>query len=169
VATPNDLLLDAFGRLDVGVRGLLESVAGEELNIRPNGSGNPIGWLLWHLLRVQDDHLADIAERDQVWIAGGWFERFLLPFPPEAHGYGFTSEQVDATRLDGVDLLSGYHAEVHEMTVDLVERITSTRLDDIIDRRWDPPVTVGLVRFGRGSAQQGRRWRNRHGRCRLRR
>lgn len=144
MATPNDLLLDAFGRLDGGVRDLLGSVTTEDLHIRPDGTGNPIGWLLWHLLRVQDDHLAEIADRDQVWIAGGWCERFGLPFPPEAHGYGFTSEQVDETRFDGTDLLAGYQAAVHEMTVDLVEGITATRLDDIIDARWDPPVTVAV-------------------------
>ena len=144
MATTNEVLLDAFGRVDEGVRGVLESARADELNVRPDEVGNPIGWLVWHLLRVQDDHLAEIAERDQVWLAGGWFERFALPFPPEAHGYGFTSEQVDATHFDTVDLLSGYQAGVHAMTVDLITNVTVARLDEIIDDRWDPPVTVAV-------------------------
>ena len=144
MATTNDILLDAFGRVDEGVRALLDSVPTDELNVRPDGTGNPIGWLVWHLLRVQDDHLAEVAERQQVWLAGGWFERFGLPFPPAAHGYGFTSEQVDDTRFDGTELLAGYQAEVHEMTVTLLCDITAGRLDDIIDDRWDPPVTVAV-------------------------
>jgi hypothetical protein len=142
--TTNDVLLDAFGRVDEGVRALLETVTTEEMHIRPGGVGNPIGWLVWHLLRVQDGHLAEIAERNQVWTGGGWFERFDLPFPAEAHGYGFTSGQVDQVRFDGTDLLSGYQAAVHEMTVGMISRISSSRLDDIIDTRWDPPVTVAV-------------------------
>ncbi|MFT3853454.1 MAG: DUF664 domain-containing protein [Ilumatobacteraceae bacterium] len=144
MATTNEVLLDAFGRIDEGVRGLLSSVPADHLNVRPGGVGNPIGWLVWHLLRVQDDHLSEIAEREQVWIAGGWYERLALPFPPAAHGYGFTSEQVDQTRFDGTDLLAGYQAGVQAMTVELLGGITSSRLDEIIDRRWDPPVTVAV-------------------------
>src|SRR3954453_7935608 len=144
MVTTNDILLDAFRRVDEGLRALLESVRADELNVRPDGTGNPIGWLVWHVLRVQDDHLAEVAERPQVWTAGGWFERFGLPFPPAAHGYGFTSEQVDQTRFDGNDLLSEYQAEVHEMTVALLSDITAERLDDVIDTRWDPPVTVAV-------------------------
>jgi len=144
MVTTNEVLLDAFGRVDEGVRGLLGSVPASDLNVRPEGVGNPIGWLVWHLLRVQDDHLAEIAERDQVWVTDGWVERFGLPFPPEAHGYGFTSEQVDATRFDDTTLLSGYQADVHRMTVDLVDRLPAGRLDEIIDDRWDPPVTVAV-------------------------
>ena len=142
--TTNDVLLDAFGRVDEGVRALLGKVTIEELHIRPDGIGNPIGWLIWHLLRVQDGHLTEIAERDEVWTAGGWFERFALPFPAEANGYGFTSGQVDQTRFDSTDLLSGYQVAVHGMTVELLAGISASRLDDVIDTRWDPPVTVAV-------------------------
>jgi hypothetical protein len=144
MATTNEILLDAFGRVDEGVRTLLSSVPPNVLNVRPDGRGNPIGWLVWHLLRVQDDHLAEIAERQQVWTANGWYGRFGLPCPPEAHGYGFSSAEVDQTRFDGTDLLAGYQAEVHAMTVELLGGITAERLDDVIDTRWDPPVTVAV-------------------------
>ena len=144
MATTNELLLDVFGRVDEGLRALLPAVPAEDLNVRPDGVGNPIGWLVWHLLRVQDDHLSEIAGREQVWTSGGWFERSGLPFPAEAHGYGFTDEQVDQTRFDGTELLSGYQAAVHEMTVDLLGGITAARIDDVIDASWDPPVTVGV-------------------------
>jgi hypothetical protein len=144
MATTNDVLLDAFGRVDEGVRGLLGSTPPAELNVRPDGVGNPIGWLVWHLLRVQDDHLAEVAEREQVWTADGWYERFALPFPAAAHGYGFTSEQVEQTAFGDADLLAGYQAAVHEMTTTLLGSITEARLDDIIDTRWDPPVTVAV-------------------------
>lgn len=144
MATTNDLLLDAFGRVDEGVRELLSTVPADELAERPDGVGNSIGWLVWHLLRVQDDHLAEIAGCEQVWTAGGWYDRAGLPFPAAAHGYGFTSEQVDQTRFDGTELLAGYQTGVHQMTVTLLSDISAARLDDVIDTRWDPPVTVAV-------------------------
>ena len=144
MATTNDVLLDAFGRVDEGVRALLDTVTTDDLNVRPDGVGNPIGWLVWHLLRVQDDHLAEVAGCEQAWTGGGWYDRFGLPFPAAAHGYGFSSEQVDQTRFDGTELLAGYQAAVHELTVALVGSITAERLDEIIDARWDPPVTVAV-------------------------
>jgi hypothetical protein len=144
MATTNDVLLDVFGRVDEGVRGLLDSVPADELNVRPDGVGNPIGWLVWHLLRVQDDHLAEVAGREQAWTSGGWYDRFGLPFAAGEHGYGFTSDQVDQTRFDGTGQLAGYQADVHALTVDLLGAVTPARLDEIIDRRWDPPVTVAV-------------------------
>ncbi len=144
MATTNDLLLDAFGRVDEGVRGLLGDVSADDLDVRPDGVGNSIAWLVWHLLRVQDDHLAEVAGREQAWTAGGWYERAGLPFPADAHGYGFSSEQVDQTTFDGTDLLAGYQADVHALTTELLGSISAERLDEIIDERWDPPVTVAV-------------------------
>jgi hypothetical protein len=144
MATFNDILVDAFNRVDEGVRGLLGDLTAAQLATRPDGKGNSIGWLVWHLARVQDDHLAEIAGREQVWTSAGWFQRFALPFPADATGYGFDDAEVDATVVPDPGLLAGYHAAVHELTVELVTGITVARLDEIIDTRWDPPVTVAV-------------------------
>lgn len=144
MATANDLLEDAFQRVRDGVHDLLGSVGVDELSVRPDGIGNSIGWLVWHLTRVQDDHLAEIAGIEQVWTRDGWAERFGLPFPPDATGYGFSDAEVAATRVPDRDLFDGYHAAVHAMTIELVGRLDAARLDEIIDERWDPPVTVAV-------------------------
>jgi hypothetical protein len=144
VATTNEVLIDAFGRVADGVAELLRGCDATALATRPEGVGNSIGWLVWHLARVQDDHLAEVAGREQVWTADGWEPRLGLPFPADATGYGFDDAQVDATRITDPALLAGYHAAVHQLTVELLTGITATRLDEIIDRRWNPPVTVAV-------------------------
>lgn len=144
MVTSNDILVDAFNRVEEGVRNLLGDLEAAQLAVRPDGKGNSIGWLVWHLARVQDDHLAEIAGREQVWTTGGWFERFALPFPADATGYGFDDADVDATVIADNALLAGYHAAVHELTTELLTGITAGRLDEIIDTRWDPPVTVAV-------------------------
>jgi uncharacterized damage-inducible protein DinB len=144
MATTTDILSDTFERVRDGVRGLVGELRDDQLTIRPDGVGNSIGWLVWHLTRVQDDHLAEIAGRDQVWVSDGWFDRFRLPFQADATGYGFDDAEVDATRVTSTALLTGYHAAVHAMTAELLAGLTAQRLDEIIDRRFDPPVTVAV-------------------------
>jgi hypothetical protein len=41
-------------------------------------------------------------------------------------------------------LLTGYHAAVHVLTESVLDELDETALDRVIDRRWDPPVTVGV-------------------------
>jgi hypothetical protein len=99
--------------------------------------------LVWHLTRVQDDHVAEVAESEQVWTSGGWFERFGLPFDPSSTGFGHRSKDVAAVKVTG-DLLLGYHDAVHDETVEYVRSLTPADFDRIVDETWDPPVSLGV-------------------------
>lgn len=144
MATTADVLLDGFGRVREAVHDAVAGLTAEQLNHRIDGRANSISWLVWHLARVQDDHVAEVAGREQVWTAAGWYERFALPFPPGAHGYGHTPEQVDAVRVGDAGLLTGYYDAVHDQTVRYVATLLDADLDRIVDRSWDPPVTLGV-------------------------
>jgi len=41
-------------------------------------------------------------------------------------------------------LLTGYFRDVQEQTIRYVAGLTDADLDRIVDRRWDPPVTLGV-------------------------
>ena len=138
-----DVLRDLFDRVATNVHGAVEGLDEAALTHRVGGSANSIAWLVWHLTRVQDDHVADAAGSEQVWTAQDWVTRFGLPFPPEATGYGQGSDEVAAVRA-GADLLLGYYDAVHERTLQYLGEITDADLDRIVDRRWDPPVTLGV-------------------------
>jgi uncharacterized damage-inducible protein DinB len=140
----NDLLLEAYGRIQEDLRPAVEGLSPEQLEYRPTRVANSIAWLAWHLARVQDDHIADATATEQVWTAEGWFDRFGLPFDPSATGYGFTSEQVAQVRGLTADLLLGYAAAVHGRTAEILRGLTDDDLDRIVDERWDPPVTLGV-------------------------
>lgn len=143
-ATARALLIDAFGRVHEELPDVVGGLTREQLLWRPDAAANPIGWLVWHLTRVQDDHLAGVGGHEQVWTAGSWTERFGLPYPQRAIGYGQSSEEVGAFDVDDPALLTDYHAAVHEQTVRVVERLGDADFDRIVDRRWDPPVTVAV-------------------------
>ncbi len=141
--TIGDLLGDAFGRVRGVVRNSVDGLTQEELAFRPGGAGNSIGWLVWHLTRIQDDHVATVAGREQAWTADGWADRFGLPFPAADTGYGHRGEQVAAVRVPA-DLLLGYHDAVYRTTVGYVENLTGADLERVVDEAWDPPVTLGV-------------------------
>lgn len=141
--TSAELLLDAFGRVRDAVHGAVRGLAPEQLAFRVDDDTNSIAWLVWHLTRIQDDHVADVAGAEQVWTSMGWMERFALPFEAWATGYGHSRDEVAAVNADS-DLLLGYYDAVHTQTIRFVERISDADLDRIVDESWDPPVTLGV-------------------------
>ena len=136
-----DLLVDAFNRIRDLVEELTDGLTEEDSTFRPDPEANTPGWLLWHLTRVQDDHVAGLAAVEQAWPR--WRERFGLPFSDWATGYGQSPEEVGEVRVSG-ELLAGYHADVHSLTLDYLEGISADELARVIDTNWDPPVTVAV-------------------------
>jgi uncharacterized damage-inducible protein DinB len=138
-----ELLRYAFDQVHGTLRAALDGLGPDDLSHRPAPDANTIGWLAWHLLRVQDDHVAEVAGHEQVWTSDGWVERFDLPFGASATGYGFDAEQVAAVR-PSVDLLLGYAEAVHARTAQFLDGLSDDDLDRVVDTRWDPPVTLGV-------------------------
>ncbi len=139
-----DILLDGYGRVQEAVAQAADGLDADTLNHRLDRDANTIAWLLWHLTRVQDDHVADVAGAEQVWTAQGFADRFALSLPTDDTGFGHSSEQVAAVRVDSPTLLTEYHDAVYEQTVAYLERLDDDDLDVVIDAMWDPPVTLGV-------------------------
>ena len=142
--TLGELLVDAFNRIREGAGDAVHGLSREQLAERPTSNANSIGWLVWHLTRVQDDHIAAVADREQVWTSDGWHERFALPFDAEDTGYGHTSDQVAQVCGLEAEQLVGYLDAVHAATVEYVRPLTPDDLGQVVDERWDPPVTLGV-------------------------
>ena len=142
--TSAEILLDAFGRVRGAVHAAVTDLTPEQLSTRLDPDANSIAWLIWHLARVQDDHVSEVAGLEQIWTATDWSERFGLPFAIDAIGYGHTSEEVAAVRVGDAMLLTGYYDVVHEQTEGFVSGLKDDDLSRIVDRRWHPPVTLGV-------------------------
>ena len=142
--TSAQLLTDAFGRIRDVVHAAVDGLTPEQLAHRADADANSIAWLAWHLTRVQDDHVSDVADLPQAWTQDGWAERFDLPFAASDIGYGHSSDEVAAVRVASPDLLTGYHDAVYARTVDYVGALTDDELPHVVDRSWSPPVTLGV-------------------------
>ena len=137
------VLIDAYGRIKEEVHAAVDGLSPEDLHARPAPGANSIAWLVWHLTRIQDDHVADASGLDQVWGSQGWEKRFGLGLPRHDTGYGHSAAQVGKVRVDSADLLTGYYDAVHEQTLGALRTLAAKDLERIVDERWDPPVTLG--------------------------
>jgi DinB family protein len=138
------LLLELFGRIQPLAGEVVDGLDVEQLSHAPASGANSIGWLVWHLTRVQDHHVAELLGTEQIWVSGDWARRCGLEPDPSNNGYGHRPEDVRAVRPEGPDVLLGYLAEVDARTKSMLEGLTPDDLDRVVDRRWDPPVTMGV-------------------------
>jgi hypothetical protein len=139
----SEILSEAFDRISAVVHSALQETNIEELTFRVDPGANTMSWLIWHLSRVQDGHIAELVDQEQVWTQGGWFDRFDLPFDREATGFGQSKGEVAEVRVEA-DLLAGYYDAVHERTIDYLHTLTASDFTKIVDTRWDPPVTLAV-------------------------
>lgn len=111
---------------------------------QPDTAANTIAWLVWHLARIQDDHLADVAGREQVWVEGDWAGRFGLDPGTRDTGFGHDPEAVRSVRPEAATSLVAYLDAVTARTREVLEGTSDEDLDRVVDESWDPPVTLGV-------------------------
>lgn len=139
-----DLVRDSLGRVHELVPAILDGLSGDDVLWRPDPEANSLGWLVWHLTRVEDDHLSSLGGVEQAWTSDGWYARFGLPYLKSAHGFRMTPAEVGAFNVTDTGLLNGYAAATWEQTRAVLASLGDDRLDDVIDTRYTPPVTVGV-------------------------
>jgi uncharacterized damage-inducible protein DinB len=139
-----EVLIELYDRIPAHVREAVDGLTSEELRAEPEDGSNPIGWLIWHLTRVQDDHISELLDTDQIWVTEGWARRFGLDADPMNTGFGHAPAEVRAVRPESADMLIGYYEAVAARTRAFLELLHPGDLDRVIDERWDPPVTLGV-------------------------
>lgn len=141
--TSADVLIDAYGRVRGSVHAAVKGLGPDQLAHRVDPDANSIAWLVWHLTRVQDDHIAEVAGSEQVWTGRGWAGTFDLPLDRFDTGFGHTSDEVASVRASAKEL-ANYHDAVHDRTIEYVRGLGDADLDEVIDSGWNPPVTLGV-------------------------
>lgn len=138
------LLGELYGRIPPLAAAAVNGLDVETLTAAPAPGANTIAWLVWHVARVQDHHISELLETDQLWVGGEWAARFGLPADPANTGYGHGPAAVAAVRPADTSALTDYLAAADERTRGLLGGLSEADLDRIVDRRWDPPVTMGV-------------------------
>ena len=138
------LLLDLYGRVPPVARHAVRGLDADRLVESPSPGTNHIAWLIWHLTRVQDHHVAELLESGQVWATGDWASRFGLEPDPWNTGYGHSASEVATVRPASPEALLDYLDAGSERTNAFLGKLVPADLDRIVDRRFSPPVTLGV-------------------------
>ena len=140
-----ELMDDGYGRILQILERALKDLTQGDLDEQPHPDCNSMGWLAWHLTRVQDHHIADLMREDQLWISEGWHAKFNRPPDPSDIGWGHTSEDVAAFRSPDVEALLEYHRAVSERSKRYFNSLTAAELDrELNEPRYQPLPTAGV-------------------------
>jgi uncharacterized damage-inducible protein DinB len=111
------LLLDLYSRIPAAAEEVVAGLSPEQLVWQPGPDANTIGWLIWHVARVQDDYVAEMS---------------------------LVAEQMLAVRPESADALLAYLRAVDERVRAFVSTLDADDLERVVDSNWDPPVTLGV-------------------------
>ena len=140
-----ELITDGYGRVLEELEVALTGMTQDDLDQQPHPDCNSMGWLAWHLTRVQDDHIADLMGEEQLWLKDGWYARFNRAPDAKDIGWGHSSEQVSAFRSPDVETLLAYHRAVLERTKRYIATLSLADLDRELNEPWFQPLpTVGV-------------------------
>ena len=139
------LLIDIFERGFQGLEKALADLSQVDLNKQPHHECNSMGWITWHLTRVQDRIIADLAGEQQVWMKDQWYTRFNRVPDPSDSGSGHKSEDVAAFKSPDIATLLEYHRAVLEQSKQYLSSLSTTELGRKIDHPVFPTVGAFLV------------------------
>ena len=139
------LITDIYERILQELEHALDGLTVDDLNKQPCPDCNSIGWLTWHLTRVQDMISADLLGEEQLWIKDNWYTKFNRAPDPKDTGVGHSIEDVVAFRSPDALTLLEYHRAVLEQSK---RYITSKLSEAELNREFDNPIfsTITNVR-----------------------
>lgn len=120
----------------------LRDLTPEELLWRPGPEANSIGFMVWHIARVEDRWLAGFAVDNgtERWIQDGWAARCGLPEGDT--GVGFTLEQIDDfhVQMPPLDEVLAYFDIVREDMLTYLRSLSDADLEEAPGRAPFPEV-----------------------------
>ncbi|MFC2072494.1 DUF664 domain-containing protein [Chloroflexota bacterium] len=141
----HELLTDGYTRISQVLERTLKGLSVDDLKWQPSPDANSIGWLAWHLTRVQDDHISSLMEEEQLWTKDGWHNEFHRPADPKDRGFGHTPEQVAAFESPDAETLFSYHQAVSERSKCFFLTLSETDLGkELNEPQYQPLPTVGV-------------------------
>ncbi len=141
--TLNEFIADALDKENGFLLDALDGLGPDELAWQPAADANSIGWILWHMVRVEDMWIQFFAQfQTELWETEGWHEKFGLP--TRDNGFGHTADQVN--NFPGVDLAEflRYRAAVRQATLAYLDTLTAEDMERV-PRERRPEMSLGAM------------------------
>ena len=141
--TLNEFIEDAFNVEQEYLMDALGDLTPEEMMWRAGPEANSIGWILWHMTRVEDMWFQFFIRREtEIWARDGWDEKFGLP--ARDNGFGHTLEQVAEFPAYSLPDMLKYGTEVRTATLKYLKTVTAEQMD-VVPREARPEMSIGRI------------------------
>ena len=141
--TLNEFIEDAFEKEMRFLTEAVNDLTSEELSWRAGPEANPVGWILWHMLRVADMWFQFFIQRKpEIWERDGWNDTFSLP--TRDNGFGHTQEQVSTFPPLDRDELMRYGVAVRAETLEYLKGLGPDDFN-VVPREQRPEMSVGAI------------------------
>ena len=142
-----EFITGIFTRISQVLETALDGLTENEINQQPTPECNSIGWMVWHLTRVQDRFIAMLSNNEQVWITEKWYGKFGREADALDIGYGHRPEDLANFKVPNTKTLLDYHHTVLEKTKQYTNKLSPEELDRVIDDSRAPTVALRLTAF----------------------
>ena len=141
--TLNEFIEDAFNIEHEYLMDALDGLTSDEIIWKPGPEANSIGWILWHMIRVEDMWFQFFIQRQpEIWEKDNWNEKFGLP--TRDNGFGHTPEQVNNFPIYDLTEMLAYGVAVRAATLSYLKSVTAEQLD-VVPREARPEMSVGRI------------------------
>jgi hypothetical protein len=111
----------------------LEGLTKEELKWQPGPESNSIGFILWHMIRVEDGGIQSwLQQKPQIWETDNWYEKLNLEDRIEDDGWNYTADQVAAFPVPELKDLVDYATTVRLNTTEFIRNMTPDKFAKVI-------------------------------------
>lgn len=117
----------SMSQVQIRLLATCDGLTQEQALWRPAPHANNIGFILWHVGRVEDTRISSLGEpQPQIWESQGWYEKFGQsvdsPDPGDRMG-------LRALSIPTLDVLRGYVTATHQQTLDYLSAVKPGDLD----------------------------------------
>ncbi len=105
------------------VKGLTQA----QLAWKPAPKANPIGFIFWHFMRVEDNYIHELQGQPPVWESESWYQK--LGMAAKDSGMGFQEPEVDRAAALPLPAVMAYAERVAQVTSDYLKTVDDTRLE----------------------------------------
>ncbi len=139
------LICEIYERISQVTEKALDGLGMDDLNKQPNPDCNSMGWLAWHLTRVQDRAISGLTGKEQIWIKNKWYSKFNRSDDPRDFGLRHSLEDLAAFKSPDVKIHLAYHHSVLEQTKRFISSLSKSDLDRKINHPVYPTVGAHVV------------------------
>jgi hypothetical protein len=126
--------------------GVLKGITASELSWQPGPNANSIGFIFWHVTRVEDRLVVHFAQgKPEVWIRDGWHQRWGIS--AETTGLEYPPEQVESFPVPELTEMQSYFEAVRKETRTYLQTIDANGFEDRPPRTPYPESSRAVAFF----------------------